>query len=83
MSKNTLQGFADLELPDLGVVIKDCPWHLKDGKEWVSFPSRPYEVAGERKWSPIVEFSPDAKDLRWAFQKAALDAIHGFEGELA
>jgi len=77
MEKNTLRGFADLELTRIGLVIKDCTWHLKDGKEWIGLPARSYDDAeGVRRWSPIVEFTPEAKAERAAFQRAALGAVH-------
>jgi hypothetical protein len=83
VAKNTLRGFADLELPDLGIVIHDCPWHCKNASEWVSFPARAYtDNTGAKQWAPILEFT-DAKALRTSFQRAALEAIHGFEGEFA
>ena len=41
--KNTLQGFADLELVRTGIIIHDCCWHRhENGSEWVSFPARSY-----------------------------------------
>ena len=78
--KNSLRGFADLELPRVGIVIRDCAWHVKDGKEWVSLPARPYEKDGKTMWSPLVEFAEGAKEARNQFQRQALDAIHAVAG---
>jgi hypothetical protein len=73
----TLRGFADLELSGVGIIIKDCPWHSKEGKEWVGFPARSYQKQdGSTGWQPLVEFAADAQDLRSQFQRLALDAIH-------
>ena len=33
-TKNTLRGFVDLELLDSGVVIKEAPYHEKNGAAW-------------------------------------------------
>jgi hypothetical protein len=81
--KNTLRGFADLELSNVGIIIHDCPWHSKDDKEWVGFPARSYtNKDGETKWQPLVEFAADAEDKRAQFQRLALDAIHAADAAL-
>lgn len=80
--KNTLQGFADLELVNTGLVLRDCTWHKKDGKEWVSFPAKAYKTAtGDTAWQPLVEFAQDAQQAREQFRKQALEAIHAVAGE--
>jgi hypothetical protein len=82
-TKNTLKGFADLELTRVGLVIRDCCWHRhENGREWVSFPAKPYETKnGETAWQPIVEFAEGAKEAREQFQRQALEAIHAAAGE--
>jgi hypothetical protein len=63
--KNTLKGFADLELPRVGLVLRDCCWHTKAGKEWVSFPARSYtDKDGNTAWQPLIEFVSDNKEAR-------------------
>ena len=75
--KNTLKGFADLELTHTGLVIRDCTLHEKAGKEWVGFPARSYQDKdGNTQWSPLVEFAEGAKEARAQFRKQALAAIH-------
>jgi hypothetical protein len=75
--KNTLRGFADLELPRVGIIIRDCTWHMKDGKEWVNFPAKTYQDKnGNTLWQPLIEFAEGAKEARAQFQRQALDAIH-------
>jgi hypothetical protein len=74
--KNTLKGFADLELTRVGLVIRDCAWHESHGKQWIGFPARPYDVNGERRWQPLVEFAQGAAAAREQFQKLAIEAIH-------
>ena len=78
--KNTLQGFADLELTGVGIVLRDCPWHRHPvGKEWVGFAARPYETKyGEKSWQPIIEFAAGAGEAREDFQRRAIEAIHSF-----
>lgn len=76
-SKNTLQGFVDLELTRVGLVLRDCTWHEKDGKEWVSFPAKSYEDKnGNTLWQPLIEFAEGATQAREQFRKQALEAIH-------
>ena len=56
-------------------------YHEKEGKTWVSFPSRPYQEEGETKYQSILRIPDDA---RWQFQvkaKAALEEAHKSNGE--
>ena len=77
--KNTLQGFADLLLPDIGLKIFGATLHEKNGSKWISLPAKPYQENGETKWSAILDF--DSKDAREAFQRAALAAVEKYESE--
>jgi len=80
--KNTLKGFADLELVRTGIIIHDCPLHEKNGKEWIGFPARSYtDKDGNTQWSPLLEFAPGANAEREAFRKQALEAIHQYVAE--
>jgi hypothetical protein len=73
--KNTLKGFADFELTRIGIIIRDCTWHEKNGKEWVGFPARSYETKdGTTSWSPLVEFAEGATEARRQFQEQAVAA---------
>lgn len=75
--KNTLQGFATLFLPAVGLQIKDCTIHMKDGKRWVSLPAKPYQKEdGSQSYAYIVSF-PDRNDYG-TFQEQALRAIDAF-----
>jgi hypothetical protein len=74
--KNTLRGFCDLELTRVGLVLRDCTWHESHGKEWIGFPARKYEVNGETKWQPLVEFIEGAAEAREQFREQAIAAIH-------
>jgi hypothetical protein len=75
--KNTLKGFVDLELVRTGLVLRDCTWHEKDGKEWISFPAKSYEDKnGNTLWQPLIEFAEGAREAREQFRKQALEAIH-------
>jgi hypothetical protein len=75
--RNTLKGFVDLELTNVRLVIHDCTWHEKAGKEWVGFPARSYQDKnGDTAWSPLVEFVSGAKEARAQFQQQAIAAVH-------
>jgi hypothetical protein len=76
-AQNTLRGFADLELTHNGIVLRDCPFHEKNGNMWVAFPARPYQGAdGVKRWQPVIEFAPGAK--REEFQRLAIEAINTY-----
>jgi hypothetical protein len=77
--KNTLRAFVDLELSRVGLVLRDCTWHGRDGENWISFPARSYEGDdGTTRWQPLIEFAPGAKQAREQFQRQAIAAIQSF-----
>jgi hypothetical protein len=39
LTKNTLRGFASIELPNK-LTIVDCPVHLANGRAWASLPAK-------------------------------------------
>lgn len=71
----SLQGFADLRLPTMGVELYGCGLFMKNGKRWVSLPSKEYDdkETGERKYQRIMKFM--AKEHSDLFSTAALPAI--------
>ena len=74
-SKNTLKGFLTIRLPDAGLVLKECTWHEKDGKEWIGFPARQFQGAdGEKKWANLIEFTEGFDRFGW--QDAAVAAVY-------
>ena len=78
--KNTLRGFADLELTRVGLVLHDCTWHPHpNGREWISFPAREWIAQdGTKKYADLGGF--DHRDDALWFQRAALDGIHQIAG---
>jgi hypothetical protein len=78
-SYDTLKGFADLELTRVGLIIHDCTWHEKNGKEWIGFPARSYtDKDGAAQWQALIEFAEGATEARRQFQELAIGAIHDF-----
>jgi hypothetical protein len=80
--KHTLQGFADFELTQVGLVLHDCTWHEKNGREWIAFPARSYEGDdGVTHWQPLIEFAAGARQAREQFQRQAIAVIHAVVAE--
>ena len=87
--KNSLQGFVVLTLSPSGLVLRDCALHERDGKRWISLPSRPQldsegrhrkdPATGKALWLPVVEIKGKAERER--FQAAALAAVDKLRGE--
>ena len=75
--KNTLCGFCEIAIN--GLKIKDCTHHRKNDGEWISFPSKSYEVDGQTKWTNILEWL-DKTDA-WKFQDAAKEALQRWFGD--
>jgi hypothetical protein len=58
VTKNTLRGFFDVELPS-GIKLNGCTLHAKDGKHWVGLPARDWtKPDGSKSWTALVEI-PD------------------------
>ena len=55
VNKHTCLGFADVKVIKWGLVINGISLHSKDGKVWVSLPSKQYEKEGEKKWMPYLK----------------------------
>ena len=72
LRRNTLQGFFSVELPS-GLIIHNLTLHQKNDARWCGMPARSYELNGETKWSPIIEFTDD--DTRRQFQERVLCAV--------
>lgn len=50
-------GKADLFLPNCGMEIFGCLLFQKNGRKWVSLPSKEYtDTNGEKKYAPLLKF---------------------------
>jgi hypothetical protein len=75
-TKNTLKGFLTIAYD--GLVLKECPWHEKDGKEWIGFPAREFTGQdGSRKWQNLIEFAQGFD--RDAWQREATAAARKYQ----
>ena len=79
-NKGYLQGFADLYFEidavkgKVGLEFIGIPMYMKDGKRWISFPSKEYVNAeGEKKFMPYYRFRD--KGHYTAFCDMAKEAI--------
>ena len=79
--KNTLKGFASIELTKSGLILHECTFHQRDdGKEWIGFPGRKYADKNNKEaWANLIEFTQSAD--RHLFQTHAVEAIHAYLAE--
>ena len=78
--RNTLRGFADIELAS-GLVLLGCAIHVKRSHVWIQMPSRSFESGdGSAKWIATVDFIDS--ETRAQFQKLALEALREHFPEL-
>lgn len=72
--KNTLQGFLTILMTGIGLEIRDCTIHQKDGKKWIGLPAKPYEKDdGTTGYSYIIKFVD--KDRYFQFQDAVIKEL--------
>jgi hypothetical protein len=70
LDKGNLKAFVSVRVN--GILINDCRIVQQPGQDpWVSPPQREYEVNGERRFAPIVQFDEDVKK---AVQSAVLQS---------
>lgn len=77
--KNSLRGFASVELPN-GLTIKDISLHELNGKRWSSLPSKPVIKDGapvfkdgKAQYVPILQWR--SRDLSDGFSEAVVALI--------
>ena len=74
------KGYADIEIPEHGMVIPGFALFEKEGKRWISFPSKPYQdkSTGETKRSYSIKI-PD-KDQFNDFRRKVMNAVDKYIG---
>jgi hypothetical protein len=81
MRRNTLHGFAVIEMPS-GLVVRDVAIHEKAGKWWASLPSRPVldsdgkqivSHAGHRQYAAVLGWRD--RDLADRFSAALIELV--------
>ena len=80
--KNTLQGFLNLRMTNIGLEIRDITVHQKNGKRWLSLPAKAVpskESDGKPSYVAILEFYD--KTYLEKFQSATLMALDRWVSE--
>jgi hypothetical protein len=81
MHRNTLAGFAEVEIKEIGLVIRDVALHSKAGSRWAQPPAKPQlrdgalvtDDRGKIAYIPVVEF--DSREARDRFSSAVIAAV--------
>jgi hypothetical protein len=81
LHRNTLQGFAEITIQDIGLTIKDVAIHDKNGSRWAQPPARAQVRAGavvtddngKVQYFPIIEFT--SREARDEFSKGVIAAV--------
>lgn len=82
VKKGSLRGFATVELPVIGLTIRDCPVHEVGQKTWASLPARPQvdsagrlvrDAAGKASYAAILEWRD--RKLRDHFSRRVAEAV--------
>lgn len=88
MARNSLLGFAKVELPS-GMVISDVTILSGEHGPWASPPSKPMvgrdgavlkDAAGKVKYSPIIEFV--SKETRTCWSDSVIEAMRAAHPEV-
>jgi hypothetical protein len=82
LARNTLVGFAHIEIPAIRLVIHDVALHRKGEMRWAQLPSKPIlrdgrqvtvEATGKPAYAPFLEF--EGRETRDAFSAAVWRAV--------
>jgi hypothetical protein len=81
LQRNTLLGFAEILIVDLGMTMRDVAVHTKNGATWAQPPAKPQirdgiavkDSAGKLQYSPVIEFA--SREARDKFSAAVIVAV--------
>jgi hypothetical protein len=76
--RNTLIGFVDITLVDIGMSIRGCTIHAKNNTRWCGLPAREFTSNEGKKWVPIIDF--ENHDDRRALYDGVLSAYDEYVG---
>ena len=75
--KNSLQGFVDICIGDIGLEIGGCTFHRKGDARWIGLPARQYQDHnGLRQWARTLYFFD--KERHQDFQAATVAALEDY-----
>jgi hypothetical protein len=79
-ARNTLLGFAEIEIKDIGLTVRDVALHQKGGSRWAQLPAKPQikdgavvSIDGKAQYVCILEFG--SREMRDEFSAAVVDAV--------
>ena len=73
INKGCLVAKFNININEWGLTLRECALFVKDGKKWITMPSRQYKDAeGKTKNFPLVEFD---KEKRVRFEAKCLELI--------
>jgi len=83
--RNTLRGFAAIQIAELRMTMREVAVHEQNGRTWAQPPARPWVKEGqlvrgddgEVQYSPLFEF--DDGKVRHAFSDAVIRAVLRFD----
>jgi hypothetical protein len=59
--KPVLKGFFSIKIPQYaGLCINDLSYFQKGNQRWISYPQKPYEKDGEKKYANVIFFEDKA-----------------------
>lgn len=62
VNKGSLEAFFDVEIPGWHMTIYGCQLFSKNGRKWISLPSKKVEKEGEKTvYFPYIRFSDEVK----------------------
>lgn len=77
INKGSLLGSMSMQFEEWGgLIIRDITLFQKDGRRWLSFPSRAYEKEGKTEYFQYVRFEDKVKHEEW--QQKALRALQDY-----
>jgi hypothetical protein len=80
--RNTLRGFAEIEILDINLRVRDVALHEKNASRWAQLPAKPQinkdgivvkDAGGKAQYVHILEF--DSRDRRDEFNAAVIAAV--------
>jgi hypothetical protein len=52
LPRNTLKGFVDIHIVEIGLTLRECTWHEMNGRQWISPAGKPQlDKAGQPRLS--------------------------------
>jgi hypothetical protein len=79
LSKNTLRGFADVQMTNIRLVVRDIAIHCFDDRWWISLPAKPMV---ERDGTPIINARTGKQDYFAFLRFDTREAHYQFEQQV-